>query len=106
MLASKETVALFKTEDGRWKNHSCKNMFLSCFVWKRSDIVWKTNSYPIAAIGQGKRLREMLLKEGTVEAMDVMVTKTHRKSLDETKQGGWYTKGWLMANRSWTKYPA
>eukprot|EP00435_Cladocopium_sp_Y103_P017743 s3978_g4.t1 len=67
MLASKETVALFKTEEGR------------------------------------KRLREMLLKEGSVEAMDVKVTKMHKKSLDESKGGGWYTKQWLVDNRSWNK---
>jgi len=46
------------------------------------------------------------MKEGTVEAMDVKITKMHKRTVDESKLGGWYTKAWLVANRSWSKYPA
>lgn len=52
----------------------------------------------------GTKLREILMKEGSLAAMDVTIRKTHSRTLDELKGGGWYTKTWLMQNRAWNKF--
>lgn len=52
---------------------------------------------------QGKKLRDVLLKEGNLGAMDVVIKKLHMRSLDESKGGGWFTKAYLMQEHHWTK---
>ena len=52
----------------------------------------------------GKKLKEILMKEGSLAAMDVVVKKTHQSSLDESKGGGWMTKHDLQSEKHWTKH--
>ena len=44
------------------------------------------------------------MKEGSLAAMDVVVKKTHQRSLDESKGGGWMTKHYLQSEKHWTKH--
>ena len=52
---------------------------------------------------QGEQLRDMLKKHGSFGALEVHLTKTHKKKRKLEKAGGWHTKMYLLNVGHWTK---
>ena len=53
--------------------------------------------------GSGEKLRDLLREHGDFKQLEVQLKKTHLSKLTKARQGGWYTRAYLLSQCHWTK---
>ena len=52
----------------------------------------------------GDKLREMLLVQGSMDAVNLLVEREHLQECEEDTEGGWHTEGSLKLLPGWDTY--
>lgn len=54
-------------------------------------------------LGPGEKIKQLLREHGSFQAVEVMIERYQKTSLQGSKEGGWVTKHYLAAEKHWTK---
>ena len=85
--ASESVVTMFKTEKGRFLAYELDELLFYIHFKFRPRL-----DHSISRRQQGLRLRELLLKHGTFDEVEVQITKYRKEEEENQLEGGFYTK--------------